>query len=81
MLLKRVIALEGETVAFQKGQAYINQQELSEPYLSEPWDWTLEPRAIKPGEIFVVGDNRNTPMKNHSFGAVTKQRIQGKPLW
>ncbi len=77
MLLKRIIALAGDTVAFQKGLLYVNGEHIPEPYVRYPSTWDLPERAVKPGHIYVVGDNRNTTMSRHRFGQVAENRIIG----
>lgn len=81
MLLKRIVALEGDTVAFQDGRLFVNQEAVEEPYVSGPCDWNLEPRQVKPGHVYVVGDNRGVPMERHHFGQTPARRITGVPLW
>jgi signal peptidase I len=80
MLLKRIIALPGETVAFDDGTVLINGQPLSEPY--EKWSshWTLPPKKLGPDEYYIVGDNRTMRWQDHTFGSVARARILGKLL-
>ena len=80
MLMKRVIGLPGETVAFDDGAVLINGQPLDEPYRKWPSDWTLPPRKLAPDEYFIVGDNRTMPWQDHTFGVVERWRIVGKVL-
>jgi signal peptidase I len=81
MLLKRVVALEGESVAFRAGKLIVGEKETEEPYVRYPCNWNLPPRQVKKGHVYVVGDNRNMPMENHTFGQTPKERIIGVPLW
>jgi signal peptidase I len=81
MLLKRVVALEGDTVAFRDGQLLVNGQPVSEPHVRDPYPWNLAPRAVAPGNVYVVGDNRRVPMAVHMFGQTSLDRILGGPLW
>ena len=81
MLLKRIVAFPGETVAFEKGYLMINGQKIAEPYVSERRPWNLAPRTVKEGHVYVVGDNRNVPMSTHDFGQTPIHRITGAPLW
>lgn len=81
MLLKRILALEGETVEFRNGQFYVNGKPVSEPYVTAPYDWDLKPRTVEPGHVYVVGDNRRVPMLTHDFGQTPITRIIGVPLW
>lgn len=77
MLLKRIVALEGETVEFRKGLLYVNGNLTSEPYVHHLSDWQLPPRTIAPGHVYVVGDNRGTSMARHQFGEINMKRIVG----
>ena len=81
MLLKRVVALEGEEVEFRKGRLFLNGKEIDEPYLKYRGNWELPPRGVKKGNVYVIGDNRGVPMKNHTFGQTPIKRILGTPLF
>ncbi|MFC2092025.1 signal peptidase I [Elusimicrobiota bacterium] len=81
MLLKRIVAFEGETVEFDKGRLLINGKEISEPYVKYAYNWSLPARIVKQGNVYVLGDNRNMPMENHVFGQTSIRRIAGKSLW
>lgn len=80
MLMKRIIGLPGETVAFSDGTVLINGQPLDEPYEIHPGHWTLPPRTLGPDEYYIVGDNRTMPWRDHTFGVVERFRIVGKVL-
>lgn len=81
MLLKRVVALEGEEVEFRKGRLLVDGREISEPYLRDRGDWDLPPRRVEKGNIYVVGDNRRVPITEHYFGQTPVGRVAGGPLW
>ena len=81
MLLKRVVAREGEQVEFRDGKLFVDGKEIEEPYVRYPCNWNLSPREVEQDGIYVVGDNRNMPIENHHFGQASKKRIIGVPLW
>jgi len=81
MLLKRVVGLEGEQVAFQDGRLLINGKVKEEPYVRAAYHWNLPPRKVEKGKIYIVGDNRNVPMAQHDFGQTSIKRVIGAPLW
>jgi signal peptidase I len=58
IIIKRIIGLPGERIAFHSGVVYINSNRIAEPYVTSQgaWEWPEE----KLGEkfYFVTGDNR-----------------------
>jgi len=81
MLLKRVVALEGEEVEFREGVLFVNSEEVFEPYLRSSCHWNLPPRQVEKGCVYVVGDNRGMSMEQHLFGQTDIRRILGTPVW
>ena len=81
MLLKRVLAFEGETVAFSNGVCVVNGQPLDEPYVVKNSGWNVPPRTVKPGNVYVMGDNRSVPFEVHVGGEIALARVAGRPLW
>jgi signal peptidase I len=81
MYLKRIVATAGDRVAFRGGRLVLNGEEQEEPYVVYPCDWELDERQVKPGKVYVVGDNRSVPIDQHKFGQVDAGRIVGGLLW
>ena len=82
LLLKRVVALSGDTVEFRNGLLYVNNVEIVEAW-NPPGrsDWNLEPRLVDPGNVYVVGDNRSMSIDDHIFGQVSAKRLEGVPVF
>ena len=80
-LLKRLVALEGDTVGFTDGRLIVNGETVDEPYVRCRGSWNLEPVTVAPGKCFVVGDNRGQPAYEHLFGEVDLSRIIGGLLF
>jgi signal peptidase I len=78
MLLKRIIGLPGETVAFKGGRVLINGEILDEPYETLGCDWNRPPVTLGPDQYYVVGDNRSMPPEYHTHGIYERNRIVGK---
>ena len=85
MLVKRVVALPGDTIDFKDGKVIINGQEIEEDYLSAgtytmaPFGWQGEIR-IPEGHYYVLGDNRGNSADSRIFGPVSENAIEGK-VW
>jgi len=81
MLLKRVVALEGEWIEFRHGKLLVDGNTIEEPYVRYPCDWNLSSRQVEQESVYVVGDNRSMPLEDHHFGQAPIKRIVGAPLW
>jgi len=81
MLLKRVVASEGEQVEFRDGKLFVDGLEVVESYVRFPCNWNLPSRRVEKDCVYVVGDNRSMPIENHYFGQTSKIRVMGGPLW
>jgi signal peptidase I len=80
MLMKRIVGLPGETLAFHRGRVLINGVVLDEPYVKLPCNWESPPFTLEADQYFVVGDNRSMPIEDHTMGAPHRSRIVGKLL-
>jgi signal peptidase I len=81
MLLKRVVATESQSVEFREGSLFVDDKKINESYVSGKSDWNLLPAVVKPGYVYVVGDNRSMSIERHTFGQTPVIRILGAPLW
>ena len=60
LIVKRVVGLPHEQVAFRRGQLYVDGAPLPEPWVSgeRRGSYSMPPRRVPEGEVFLVGDNR-----------------------
>ena len=79
-LIKRVIALPGETIEIARGQVFIDGERLDEPYVAEPWSGTLRPVTLRDGDYFVMGDNRRDSTDSRAFGPVSRRDFVGREI-
>lgn len=75
MMIKRLIALPGETIEIRQGSILINGKVYDEPYKVIPANYEQEPLKLGADEYYVLGDNRNESSDSHNFGPVTGKTI------
>lgn len=84
ILLKRAIGSAGDYIDIdEKGNVYVNNEMIDEPYLTEKRLGKCEldfPYQVPEGMIFVLGDNRAVSMDSRmkSIGCVESDQIVGK---
>lgn len=78
--IKRVIGVEGDTVAIKNGELYINGKLIEEPYIKEKMTQDFQETHVPEGTVFVMGDNRNysKDSRNPSVGFIPIENIWGK---
>jgi signal peptidase I len=81
MLLKRVLAVPGDRIAFRQGVLHLDGRPQAEPYVTMPSDWTTSEYRLAPGEYYVAGDNRGMPIEEHDTGIAERGRIVGGLLF
>jgi signal peptidase I len=80
-IIKRVVALPGETIAIERGIVTINGRPLPEPYTTINPAWEMEPLLVPEGRIFVLGDNRSLDREDSVQGLVATRLVVGRVLW
>lgn len=73
-----MIGLPGQTVEVKQGKVYVDDRPLNEPYIAAPPTYRMLPIAVKPGTIFVMGDNRNNSNDSHVWGLLPQENIIGR---
>jgi signal peptidase I len=77
-LVKRVIAVGGDTVSISDGKLYVNGVVQNEPYLLEQnFAGEMEETPIPEGQLFVMGDNRNNSGDSRFFGPIDEDLVLG----
>ncbi|MBO7690111.1 MAG: signal peptidase I, partial [Clostridia bacterium] len=84
-LVKRVVAVSGDTIDFQDGKVLLNGEVLDEPYIDqETYDVSSGPPdfplTVPKGYVFVMGDNRGNSLDSRSYevGLIDVHQILGK---
>jgi signal peptidase I len=75
--IKRLIGLPGDTVRVESGLVFVNGVLLSEPYIRERPTYEGE-WMVPPGNLFVMGDNRNLSADSHEWGFLPIENVFGR---
>ena len=83
--VKRLVGLPGDTVEVRlrqgDGYVYINGKPLKEPYIEKARRGAVSefgPVEVKPGNYFMMGDNRSQSCDSHMWGTVPRANLIGK---
>jgi len=87
-LVKRVIALPGQTIYSAGNTIYVDGRPLAEPYLPKydplgppiPHATRQHPYLVPPGELYVMGDDRANSCDSRYWGPIKGSSIIGKAV-
>ena len=80
-LIKRVIAVEGDSIQLSNGEVFLNGEKLEENYINgSQTNGNIFIEKIPEGKVFVMGDNRGNSLdsRNSEIGLVSIKDIKGK---
>jgi signal peptidase I len=80
-LIKRVVALPGETVQVHGGQVSVDGEPLVEPWVTRRGGLDYPSTLVPPLHVFVLGDNRGSSRDSRSFGPVSIDQLVGRALF
>ncbi len=83
--IKRVVAVEGETIEIRNRQVFVDGQPRDDPHAT--WATARNgpsehygPFTVPPGDVFVMGDNRDQSYDSRFWGPVPISDIKGQAL-
>lgn len=78
-LIKRVVAVEGDTIESRGDTLYVNDQPVKEPYRQgTSLGNAVARQTILSGQVFVMGDNRANSSDSRVFGPIREEAIVGR---
>lgn len=88
-LIKRVIAIENDTIEIQKCKVILNGQVIQEPYLDKDVlalpsleevcrVVDMKKMTVPKDQVFVMGDNRAQSFDSRSFGTIPEDLVVGR---
>lgn len=82
-LVKRVVAVAGQTIELVDGRVVVDGVPLDEPYAhglpSDPLAGGVTlPYTVPEGEVWLMGDNRTNSKDSRAFGAVPVNTVHGR---
>ena len=80
-LIKRIVALGGDTVEVKGNRLFVNGILQDEPYTNEFPDYSLPPILVPIGQALVLGDNRNHSFDSHMWGLLPEKNIIGRAIF
>lgn len=84
-LVKRVIAVAGDTVDLRGGVIYVNGAAEDGAYPiadTQPQKQSIEfPMTIEEGKIFILGDNREVSIDSRTYGQFAVSQTRGRLLF
>ena len=78
LLVKRLVALPGDELAFHSGELYIDGQPAAEPYVTRRAFGERPEIRLGPEEYYVLGDNRPVSRDSRRVGPVRRDMIIGR---
>jgi signal peptidase I len=80
-LIKRVVAVGGDTVEVKGGYLYINGTQVDEPFVMSPGTMPdFAPVVVPPDNVFVMGDNRAVSYDSRKFGPIPETDLLGEAV-
>ena len=86
VLVKRVVAIGGDSIEIRSAAVYVNGKQVNEPYavFTSSTSAAVEntsKQIVPEGRLFMLGDNRDNSQDSRFWGPVPATNVIGKPLW
>ena len=80
--VKRIIAIEGDTIEIADGRVFVNEQDITEQYWGDiVVKDTLLRLKVPKGHVFVIGDNINNSIDSRVVNCLPYSNLLGKAVY
>ncbi len=76
--IKRVVGLPGDQVVLAGGRVWVDGAPIEEPYVRESDSASFCVERVRPGHVYVLGDNRPRSSDSRDFGQVPLELVRGR---
>ena len=76
-VIKRVVAISGDTIECKNNTVYVDDKEVEEPYIKGMTS-NFSKITVPKGCIFVMGDNRENSLDSREVGCIPLKEVLGK---
>jgi len=80
-LIKRVEGQPGDVIEVRDGELLRNGEPVLEPWRKDAMDYSFGPITVGPGELLVLGDNRNASLDSHVWGPLPSHEVIGTAVF
>ncbi|MEA4815359.1 MAG: signal peptidase I [Lachnospiraceae bacterium] len=78
-IVKRIIAMEGDSIRIKNGEVFLNGEKLYEPYALGETLGDVD-IVVPEGCVYFLGDNRPESTDSRTLGTIPKSKVSGKIL-
>ncbi len=80
-LIKRIVGVPGDVIEVHDGNLVRNGKVINEVWRAGPITYEQPEIKISEGQLWVLGDNRNSSLDSHLWGPLPAKNVVGTAIW